>query len=122
MGDVAVALHFDLCINDVAIGYFEAVRVAGGTDPDDLNTYRIRLRGDVGAWDGEVQHRYGDRAWELVRKVLQAKRSDDDGTGLDDLEDLADVMARSTDRQARDEGGADWLQTAADVMKAGWHR
>lgn len=71
-----MALHFDLCINDVAIGYFEAVRIAGGTAPDDLNTYRIALRGSVGRWDGEVQHRYGDGAWELVRKVLQAKRED----------------------------------------------
>lgn len=116
-----MALHFDLCINDAAIGYFEAVRIAGGANPDDLNTYRIALRGSVGRWDGEVQHRYGDGAWELVRKVLQAKKVDQDIHGLDQLEELADSMARSTDRQARDAGGADWLQTAADVLKDGWH-
>lgn len=69
-----MALHFDLKINNQSIGYFEALRVVGSADPDSVNIYQVTLAGPVGEWRGTVTHRYGDGAWDLVRKVLVAKR------------------------------------------------
>lgn len=68
-----MALHFVLRVNDTAIGAFTAVRTSGGTDADDVNTYRVELLdGDASRRVTEVQHRYGDGAIDLVIAGLQA--------------------------------------------------
>lgn len=76
-----MALHFPLMINGHSIGSFTAVRIAGGTGIDDMNTYEVEVRqhplgGAVHAPYGEtrsftVEHRYGDGSWALVRKALE---------------------------------------------------
>lgn len=66
-----MALFFDLRVNDQKIGYFEAVRISGGTDPDDINLYQGSVWCDgLLVWAGKVEHRFGDGAWVLVGKCL----------------------------------------------------
>lgn len=68
-----MALWCVLHVNDQAIGHFEAVRIEGGTAPDDVNTYEAKVtRLGEPTWAGRVEHRYGDGAWALVRTVLAA--------------------------------------------------
>lgn len=70
---MTMALHFPLYINGQQIGHFQAVRISGTTDPDSINTYSVIT---VNFTDGPigrhttVEHRYGDGAWELIRKSL----------------------------------------------------
>lgn len=67
-----MALHFPLKVNNETIGVFEAVRTAGGTRPDDINTYWVTIRTEepMRTFEFAVDHRYGDGAWGLVRKAL----------------------------------------------------
>ena len=68
-----MALHFPLLVNGTAIGALYAVRTAGGTDPDDENTYTVEIRTETPTLKVQtftLVHRYGDGAWELVRKAL----------------------------------------------------
>lgn len=68
-----MSLWFVLNVADRPIGFFDAQRVSGGTDPDDVNTYKARVELAAGErWEGQVQHRFGDGAWALVRRVLEA--------------------------------------------------
>lgn len=67
-----MSLWFVLNVADKAVGFFDAQRIAGGADPDDVNTYKAKVELAAGErWSGEVQHRYGDGAWALVRHVLE---------------------------------------------------
>lgn len=81
-----MALHFPLMINGHTIGHFTAVRKSGGMDPDDINTYEVEVQEYSPGYDRmlpgwqfpvkkiEVQHRYGDGAWALVRKAMEASQ------------------------------------------------
>jgi len=43
-----------------------AVRIKGGTHPDDINTYQLH--------DGTIlKHRYGDGATKLAQKILKRR-------------------------------------------------
>lgn len=66
-----VSLHFDLEINGIAIGHFNARRIAGGTNPDDINTYDVKFTQTGLMSQFRIDHRYGDGAWELVRKSCE---------------------------------------------------
>ncbi|WP_280485417.1 hypothetical protein [Nocardia cyriacigeorgica] len=69
-----MALHFRLLINGLTIGNFYAVRVEGEAEADSINTYDVEIEGGMSdRWRENVQHRYGDGAWELVRKALEQK-------------------------------------------------
>lgn len=69
-----MALHFPLMVNGETIGRFEAIRVSGGSNEDDVNLYAVEIH------DGknfhrltiEIEHRYGDGAWVLLQKALAA--------------------------------------------------
>lgn len=70
-----MALHFPLQVNGKHIGYFTAVRIEGDDQPDTVNTYEVEIidpAGEVYTRCGEVEHRYGDGAWELIRKSIEA--------------------------------------------------
>jgi len=67
-----MALHFHLKVNNATISYVEIRRTTGGTDPDDVNTYRW-IYDPVhafGVLSGEVTHRYGDGAIALAHRAL----------------------------------------------------
>lgn len=76
-----MALRFPLYINDTQIGVFTAIRVKGSNHPDSINTYRILayLREDPHRTQFEIEHRYGDPAWVLIRKALEVMTTT--GTG-----------------------------------------
>ncbi|MFB7853793.1 hypothetical protein [Rhodococcus qingshengii] len=73
-----MALHFPLKINSETIGTFTAIRKSGGIDPDDVNVYEVPIE-TKSAEDPNLitqrafnlDHRYGDGAWVLVRKALE---------------------------------------------------
>ena len=57
-------LIVEIWVNHKLIGKETAVRIEGGTDPDDLNTYRFS--------DGcEMCHRYGDGAARLAEAMMK---------------------------------------------------
>ena len=67
-----MSLNLTIRIGPRRLYEVEVVRISGGSDPDDVNTYQVRAYAapdmalDV---DGTVQHRYGDGALVLSRKV-----------------------------------------------------
>jgi len=68
-----VSLFCPLYINKEIVGSLGAERIAGtGMEPDDVNTYAAVVSIGRKRWSGEVSHRYGDGAWGLVRRVLEA--------------------------------------------------
>lgn len=70
-----MSLTCDLYVNGERIGVVYARRIGGdGVGQDDVNEYDCALNEVVGVtvWRGRVQHRYGDGAWGLVQRVLQA--------------------------------------------------
>lgn len=66
-----MCLWFDLRINHQVIGRLSIQRL-DNLDPenpaDSVSRYVVRLDGEKA---GEVPHRYGDGAWELVRRAVQ---------------------------------------------------
>lgn len=59
-----------LYVNSTHIGTETAVRIKGGTEANDINTYRLS--------DGhKIKHRYGDGAAKLAEKMMRycAKRA-----------------------------------------------
>ena len=56
-------LTVDIGINGHSIARYTALRIKGGTDPDDVNTYKMDT-GDM------IEHRYGDGAEALVEKMM----------------------------------------------------
>lgn len=56
-------LTVNIEINGCNIARYTAVRVEGGTDPDDMNTYKMDT-GDM------IEHRYGDGAEALAEKMM----------------------------------------------------
>jgi hypothetical protein len=57
-------IRVQILINFTPIADYRAVRVKGGTHPDDVNTYQLE--------DGRrFKHRYGDGAIVLSQKILR---------------------------------------------------
>lgn len=70
-------LHVKVYINEHEIETVHIGRIKGGTDPEDINTYKAVLGArptTVEEWlDGETfEHRYGDMALVCVQKALNA--------------------------------------------------
>jgi hypothetical protein len=59
-----MALIVDIYVNDRRIKRYAAIRIKGGTNPDDINTYQLFETGD------KITHRYGDGAEALVEKMM----------------------------------------------------
>ena len=58
-------LIVQIYVNHEQIGCETAVRIKGGTNPDDINTYRL------GSNHKEIKHRYGDGAAALAEKMMK---------------------------------------------------
>jgi hypothetical protein len=57
-------LRIEIYVNSEMIGAETAIRVKGGTMPDDMNTYELS--------DGTlIKHRYGDKAAALAQKMCK---------------------------------------------------
>lgn len=85
-----MSLWFVLHVASKPIGLFDAQRISGGTDPDDVNTYQAKVELAAGErWEGQVSHRYGDGAWGLVRRVLDAAADDVDVPGASEIEEVS---------------------------------
>jgi Protein of unknown function (DUF2283) len=72
-------LHIDIKINNTLLHTINIGRIAGGTSPDDLNTYRalITKPGETvtdyyGPTSVEFMHRYGDGADLCVARAIHA--------------------------------------------------
>lgn len=81
-----MALNLTIRINQRRLYEVEVVRIVGSTEPDSINTYQVRAYVaptyalDV---DGTVQHRYGDGALVLSRKVHDLMVGVEAGRSLD---------------------------------------
>ena len=81
-----MALNLTIRINQRRLYEVEVVRIVGSTEPDSINTYQVRAYVaptyalDV---DGTVQHRYGDGALVLSRKVHDLMVGVETGRTLD---------------------------------------
>lgn len=63
-------LRVQIHINAVSILDTYVVRIKGGTDPNDINTYELK--------DGRTfKHRYGDGAEKLAIKILKRVKCTD---------------------------------------------
>ncbi len=51
-------------VNQECIGSASALRVKGGTDPDDMNTYLLDDQ-------STIRHRYGDGAAKLAERMMR---------------------------------------------------
>lgn len=73
-----MALWFDLMVNDAPIGRMIVTRITplGEITADTTATYRVQVAKPDGMFHGDVQHRFGDGAWELVRKVIETMNGD----------------------------------------------
>jgi len=60
-----MALIVRIYVNENPIAEHYAVRVDGGTEPDDINTYQL----DTGKL---IKHRYGDGAHVLATEILRS--------------------------------------------------
>lgn len=68
-----MSLWCPLYINGEVVGSVGAQRTEGaGMGPDDVNVYAAVVQLGERHWGGSVSHRYGDGAWGLVRRVLEA--------------------------------------------------
>lgn len=89
-----MTLHFDLKVNRHSIAYsmeISRVRPHRNVGPDMLGTYEYVAydTDDPGArpcGSGVIVHRYGDGAWELVRKAVNHMLGDD--TGVDEDQEV----------------------------------
>ena len=68
-------LWFPLFVNDRKIGVVTAIRREGDNNPDSINVYEYevdRYNGNIHMVlaRGTLDHRYGDGAFELMRKIL----------------------------------------------------
>lgn len=52
-------------VNNTHIGTETAVRIEGGTNPNDINKYRLGSNNKV------IKHRYGDGAAKLAEKMMR---------------------------------------------------
>lgn len=81
-----MALHMNLMVNDVRIGWLHARRLTppGSPGPDDVCTYEwhVRQHGRNVVSVEPLEHRYGDGAWALVARIVDAAGlSDASGPG-----------------------------------------
>lgn len=58
-------LIVDIYVNSCHIGRETALRIKGGTNPDDINTYELGSNGK------KIKHRYGDGAAALAEKMMK---------------------------------------------------
>lgn len=93
-----MALHMKLCVNGGAIGDLIATRLPHRQPPqaDDICHYdwSVRINGE---WTNSLQplaHRFGDGAWTLVARVLDAAGYDFDR--LQNTYDVAKVSNTTT--------------------------
>lgn len=63
-----------LYLNDSMVGHLSAQRTRGGNEPDDVSLFAATVTTGGNTWHGNVEHRCGDGAWELMRAVLEAAR------------------------------------------------
>lgn len=71
-----MALIVRVYINNKHISTESAVRVKGGTDPDDINTYRLGTNGKL------IKHRYGDGCVALAEKMMRNLKKQENDYGL----------------------------------------
>ncbi len=80
-----MSLHFALKVNGHSIYHAMDITRLDHTDkPDPDATYRYRARACTAdgtnpatQYDVTIEHRYGDGAWELIRKALNAMLNGD---------------------------------------------
>lgn len=68
-----MSLVVDITINRIQdVGLITVQRIEGGTEADDVNRYKYLIMDDGGFTlaEGYVMHRYGDKAFRLLAKVL----------------------------------------------------
>lgn len=58
-------LRVSIYVNSTFIGEEIAVRIKGGTNPNDINTYLLNSNGK------KIKHRYGDGAAVLAAKMMR---------------------------------------------------
>lgn len=58
-------LIVEIYVNNTKIGEETALRIKGGMNPDDLNTYLLGSNGK------KIKHRYGDGAAVLAEKMMK---------------------------------------------------
>lgn len=58
-------LIVDIYVNSTHIGRETALRIKGGANPDDINTYLLGSNGK------KIKHRYGDGAAVLAGKMMK---------------------------------------------------
>ncbi len=77
-----MSLHGDISINGHRIAVWDAQRIDGGTEPDNINTYKWRyLYPSKPIQSGEVTHRYGDGAEKLLLKIMEAVTREEETDG-----------------------------------------
>ena len=73
-----MALHMNLMVNEMQIGYLEARRLApehvpmGSGDKVFQYEWRLNINGITVSSHEPLEHRYGDGAWALVNQVIEA--------------------------------------------------
>lgn len=60
-----MSLIVRIYVNNIHIGTESAIRIKGGTHPNNINTYRL------GTNKKEIKHRYGDGAAALAEKMMR---------------------------------------------------
>lgn len=71
-----MSLIVRIYINDTHIGTEAAQRIAGGTNPDDINTYKLKSNGKC------IKHCYGDGAAALAEKMMSNLKKREKKYGL----------------------------------------
>lgn len=69
-------LVVEIYVNYTLIGKETAVRIKGGTKPNDINTYKLGSSGK------EIKHRYGDGAAALAEKMMKNLKRREKDLGL----------------------------------------
>lgn len=71
-----MALIVRIYVNNEHIGTESAVRIKGGAQANDINTYKLGTNGKY------IKHRYGDGAIALAEKMMKNLKKQEDGYGL----------------------------------------
>ena len=72
-----MALIVPIYVNETVIGSITCVRIAGGMNKDDVNEYKVEVVENAEKlyfakhYNFNLDHRYGDGALILIRKVLE---------------------------------------------------
>lgn len=71
-----MSLIVRIYVNNEQIGIESAWRVKGGTQPNDINTYKLGTNGE------HIRHRYGDGAAALAEKMMRNLKKQEGNHGL----------------------------------------